>query len=292
MAAPNSFRDPYWTDLATQAAVKVGVPPDLYVSVLTNGERSNANQVSEVGAFGPFQITPTTRGLVLKRDGIDARLSDRNAAEVGAIVLKDGLKWAKGRASDEAAANRLAAGYYHAGGDLKGWGPKTLAYMDRVTGLSPSTGKAPRMAGPDAAPKSDLAAGFADFLAANPAVPAGAVPAAAPPSDPLAQGFGAFLAQSEAPKADTASLIPGQAPGTVAPAATVPIPSGAPQSLGDKIIGAGEAGLQLATGATGGMLGMAGGAVGGLAGAILSGQFGTPQAANAVEQAAGKARTR
>lgn len=128
-SSPNSFRDPYWSDLATKAAQKYDVPPSLLVSVLTNGERSNANQVSEVGAKTPFQVTPTTRALILKRDGIDAYLSDENAADAAALTLKDGLNWAKTQKGDP---NALAAGYYHAGGDLKNWGPRTNAYIGRV----------------------------------------------------------------------------------------------------------------------------------------------------------------
>ena len=57
-------------------------------------------------------------------------------------------------------------------------------------------------------------------------------------------------------------------------------------SLGEKIIGTGEAALTLGTGVTGGTVGMIGGTLKGLAEQILSGQFGTPQAANAVEQSA------
>lgn len=58
------------------------------------------------------------------------------------------------------------------------------------------------------------------------------------------------------------------------------------QTVGDKIIGAGEAALSTVTGLTGGAVGMVGGTIGGLAGAILSGEFGTTDAANLVEQAA------
>jgi hypothetical protein len=62
----------------------------------------------------------------------------------------------------------------------------------------------------------------------------------------------------------------------------------APQqpTLGQQLIGAGEAALTLGTAATGGTLGTIGGAIGGLATQILAGDFGTPQAAKAVEQAA------
>lgn len=54
----------------------------------------------------------------------------------------------------------------------------------------------------------------------------------------------------------------------------------------DQIVGAGETALALGTGATSGALGMIGGTLKGLAEQLLSGQFGTQQAADAVEQAA------
>ena len=57
-------------------------------------------------------------------------------------------------------------------------------------------------------------------------------------------------------------------------------------TLGQDIAGAGETALALGTGATTGTLGMIGGALKGFAEQLLSGQFGTQQAADAVEQAA------
>lgn len=57
-------------------------------------------------------------------------------------------------------------------------------------------------------------------------------------------------------------------------------------TLGQDVAGAGETALALGTGATGGTIGMIGGTLKGLAEQLLSGQFGTQQAADAVEQAA------
>lgn len=54
----------------------------------------------------------------------------------------------------------------------------------------------------------------------------------------------------------------------------------------DALVGAGETALALGTGATGGAIGMIGGTLKGLAEQILSGQFGTQQAADLVEQEA------
>jgi hypothetical protein len=62
----------------------------------------------------------------------------------------------------------------------------------------------------------------------------------------------------------------------------------APQEPGvmDQLIGAGETALTLSTAATGGTLGTLAGTLQGLSQQILSGQFGTPEAMRAVEQAA------
>lgn len=80
---------------------------------------------------------------------------------------------------------------------------------------------------------------------------------------------------------DKANLIPDtQVPET--------IPQAPEPTVGERVVGAGETALTLATGATGGALGMLGGTLKGLAEQILSGRFGTPEAANLVEQEAMK----
>lgn len=80
---------------------------------------------------------------------------------------------------------------------------------------------------------------------------------------------------------DPANLIPDSpVTGTVATAQ--------PTSATDKAIGAGEAALSAGTGVTTGALGMIGGTLKGLAEQILNGSYGTPQAAQAVEDAAGQ----
>lgn len=75
------------------------------------------------------------------------------------------------------------------------------------------------------------------------------------------------------------SRIPdAQVPGTT--------PQAPDPTLGERAVGAGEAALTMGTGATTGQLGMVGGLLKGLAEQILSGQFGTAEAANMVEQSA------
>jgi hypothetical protein len=82
-------------------------------------------------------------------------------------------------------------------------------------------------------------------------------------------------------RGESANLIPGTiVPGTEAQA---PEPS-----IGQQLIGAGETALTLGTAATGGTLGTLAGTLQGLSQQILSGQFGTPEAMRAVEQAAAK----
>lgn len=80
-------------------------------------------------------------------------------------------------------------------------------------------------------------------------------------------------------RATTAGQIPGE---QVVPAVSQP----AEPTFAERALGAGEAALTIGTGAVGGTLGMVGGTLKGLAEQILSGQFGTPQAANLVEQSA------
>ena len=80
---------------------------------------------------------------------------------------------------------------------------------------------------------------------------------------------------------DTSLQIPdAQVPETVQPVST--------PTIGEQLVGTGETALAMGTGAVGGTLGMLGGTLKGLAEQILSGQFGTPQAARLVEQSAAK----
>lgn len=124
---PNSYKDPYWAELSAAAERKHGLPEGLLVSVVQNGERSNNDQVSEAKARTVFQITDSTRKLVLDKYGIDPLLSPENAAESAALLLKEGLQ----RNNGDAAA---AVGEYHGGTDRSNWGPRTQAYINRVVG--------------------------------------------------------------------------------------------------------------------------------------------------------------
>jgi len=123
---PTSYKDPFWSDLAVNTEQKLGLPSGLLVSVLTRGERSNADQVSEAGARTPFQIIPATRKAVLDKYGIDAYLNPQTAAEAAGLLLKESLDRNQGNIV-------LAAAEYHGGTDPKNWGPRTKSYMQRVS---------------------------------------------------------------------------------------------------------------------------------------------------------------
>ena len=104
----------------------------------------------------------------------------------------------------------------------------------------------------------------------------------------IMQAAQAAFAQRQAQRAPAAAPFqPYVAPPSVRP----PEPTRAP-TVGERIVGAGEAALSTLTGAVGAPIGLAGGALGGLAGAILSGQFGTREAAQEVERAAQEAAAR
>lgn len=132
--APNSYKDPYWANISSDAEKKVGLPEGLLNKILTRGERSNADQVSEAKAKTPYQIIPQTRDAFLKKYGVDAYLSPENSAEVAALVLKEGLDRNNGNVAQ-------AVGEYHAGPNRENWGPKTKAYIARVMNSQPENSK-------------------------------------------------------------------------------------------------------------------------------------------------------
>lgn len=127
MDAPKSYKDPFWLQLASAKEAKHGLPEGVLSSILTKGERSNNDQVSEAGARTVFQIIPQTRKAVLDKYGIDAYLSPDNAAEAAALLVKESLKRNNGDVGQ-------AVGEYHGGTNRDNWGPRTRSYITRVVG--------------------------------------------------------------------------------------------------------------------------------------------------------------
>lgn len=142
-STPNSYKDPFWSELAARTEAKLDLPKGLLVAVLQRGERSNADQVSEAGARTPFQIIPATRKAAMDKYGIDPYLSPENAAEVSGRLLQDSLR----RNGNDPV---LAVAEYHGGTDRDNWGPKTKAYVQRVMGgAASSTDSPPNISVPD-----------------------------------------------------------------------------------------------------------------------------------------------
>jgi hypothetical protein len=146
-AFPTSYNDPAYAAADQSASNAVGIPAGWLNNIRTKGEKSNADQVSSAGAKTPYQITPDTRDAIIKQTGVDPYLSPSTAAYGAAYLLKQSL--------DRNGGNPiLATAEYNGGTDPNNWGPKTMAYVKRVTGSSPNN--------PDATPS------FAQGSTSNP----------------------------------------------------------------------------------------------------------------------------
>lgn len=331
MGAPNSYQDPYWKELSSATEAKLGLPSGLLAAVVTKGERSNADQVSEAGAKTPFQIIPATRKAAIDKYGIDPYLSPENAAEVAGLLLKDSLARNKGDVAS-------AVAEYHGGTDRSNWGPRTRSYVNRIMvdqqsqkAAAPQQGESTfQRALAKQAPVNPNAiaqvyqayqAGKmtpeetsqfeADVKAGSVMLPQGAVLAGQKAPSPTGAPDAVMLPKevtdayvngkmSEKERSDleadikaglvklpptTSSQIPG-GPGWQAPTEQGVIERPREPSFGEKLTGAGEAALTTATGLTGGLVGMVGGTGVGMTKALLSGQFGTKEAADMVERSA------
>lgn len=130
-AFPTSYTDPVYAAADQSASATVGIPPGWLTNIRTLGEKSNADQVSSAGARTPYQITPSTRQSILDQTGVDPYLNPQTAAYGAAYLLKQNL--------DRNGGNPiLATANYVGGTDPANWGPKTMAYVKRVTGFSPN----------------------------------------------------------------------------------------------------------------------------------------------------------
>ncbi len=253
-STPNSYKDPYWQNLAAKAEAKAKLPDGFLRAIVNQGERSNNNQVSEAGAKTPFQIIPKTRDLILKKYGVDAYLSDENAAYASALVLKEGLDRNNG-------SKPAAAGEYHGGTDRKNWGPRTNAYIKRVSSVTDQQEQS-----------------FDDFYAWRQEKQR----KAQQEKETLAD-FNAWKSakQQQAPSDVPTSSNMAAEQGRMEAAQSNPEPS-----LLDNVIGAGEVGLSAITGAAGGLLGGFAGTLNGLVDSVRSGTFGTQQGVENVQNRA------
>lgn len=129
-----SYKDPGYDPIEAPIERRLGLPAGLLGRIRKRGERSNADQISEAGARTVYQITPQTRAAILKKYGVDAYLGPRQSALAAAHVLKEGLDRNGGREAS-------AVAEYHGGVDRRNWGPRTRAYVGRVTGAAPQEGR-------------------------------------------------------------------------------------------------------------------------------------------------------
>ncbi|WP_104656527.1 lytic transglycosylase domain-containing protein [Ralstonia insidiosa] len=134
-AFPTNYKDAAYDQADQSAAAAVGIPAQWLTNIRTKGEKSNANQISGANAATPYQIIPATRDAIIKQTGVDPYLSPQTAAYGAAYLLKQSL--------DRNGGNPiLATAEYHGGTDRDAWGPKTMAYVKRVTGASPNNASA------------------------------------------------------------------------------------------------------------------------------------------------------
>lgn len=121
---PVSYKDPVYAAADQAASDAAGIPPGLLTSIRVAGEKSNANQTSSAGATTPYQFTPATRQLVIKKYGIDPTASPEAAAMGAAYLLKEGIQRTGSAAG--------AVTQYIGGTDPSNWGGQTRAYTNRV----------------------------------------------------------------------------------------------------------------------------------------------------------------
>jgi hypothetical protein len=248
---PISFRDPLYAALDASTEQRLGLPVGMLSAVRTEGERSNANQVSSDGARTPYQILPATRKAILEQYGLDAYLSPQTASEAAGLLLRDSLNRAGG--NEETAVRE-----YHGGTDPKNWGKLNDAYWRRVS------------AGMHDASVRAMAQDFGRWMASNPATPDQSA-AAVPAQDKMVADFRAW--------ADGAGQIPGTALPDRQPAAIgVPLEQmadGGPGIL-DRMVGAIEGPAAVVLNTIGGAAGAVAGGIAGVSKQIASGQLGNP----------------
>lgn len=121
---PTSYKDPVYAAADEAASAAAGIPPGLLTSIRVAGEKSNANQTSSAGAQSPYQVTPTTRDLLIKKYKIDPWSSPEAAALGAAYLLKEGIQRTGSAAG--------AVTQYIGGTDPANWGGTTRAYTNRV----------------------------------------------------------------------------------------------------------------------------------------------------------------
>ncbi|MEI5996827.1 hypothetical protein H3V53_06315 [Paraburkholderia bengalensis] len=170
---PVSYKDPVYAAADQSASEAAGIPAGLLQSIRLAGEKSNADQVSSAGAVTPYQITPATRALIIKKYNIDPTASPEAAALGAAYLLKEGMQRTGSAAG--------AVTQYIGGTDPANWGGQTRAYTNRVMAHYARNGGIDTPDAPPSQPQSQALPSAASY-GLDPTV----VGSAAPPQQPAA----------------------------------------------------------------------------------------------------------
>lgn len=113
-AFPKSFSDPAYDAVEAAVAQGYGNPTlaDGLARLRMLGERSNADQVNKrTGASTPYQITASTRKLIMDKHGFDPWSSPANAAR-GAAIAMTAYTGANANFNDPRVLAKAAGGYF------------------------------------------------------------------------------------------------------------------------------------------------------------------------------------
>ena len=108
--------------LLDAAAARYGLPPNLLVAQAGVESSFRPGAVSPAGAQGVLQLMPTTARAL----GVQDPMNPQQNIDGGARLMQQDLQAAHGNV-------RQALRLYHGGTDPANWGPKTEAYVDKVT---------------------------------------------------------------------------------------------------------------------------------------------------------------
>lgn len=201
-----------------EAGKTYNVDPQLLRAVVQVESGGKPNAVSEVGAQGLAQIMPTTAKALGVKNPFDPRENI-----FGAAKLLDENLTRYGNPNDAILA-------YHGGTDQKNWGPKTRAYLEKVTSAyqGPQGSKMPSTVNTIGGAGGGNDA-FTAYFSGN------TQPAAAPANDPFSAYFGSAPVAPVQAQPVAAQVAPQQAP-QVTPQGQ-PVPGAFTMGVGDVVKG-------------------------------------------------------
>lgn len=109
-----------WGPIYDDAGAQYGVDPNLLRSLVSTESHGDTTAVSSAGATGPAQIMPDTAAAL----GVTDPTDPAQAIPAAARLLRENF--------DRYQDPQLAIAAYHGGTDTANWGPKTMAYVQKV----------------------------------------------------------------------------------------------------------------------------------------------------------------